>query len=79
MLRKKYRSLYAIVAAVCFVASQTLSVYAAANSTLTPQQLGTVFDGVESIVTQLEEIGLSESDISELSHLTPRENSFYNR
>ena len=32
---------------------------------------------MESIVVQLEEIGLSEADISELFHLTPRENGFY--
>ena len=34
------------------------------------------FDGVESIVVQLEGIGLSEADISELFQLTPRENGF---
>ena len=77
MVRKRERSLCAIVVAICFVVSQSLSVYAATNSTLTSQQLGTIFDGVESIVVQLEEIGLSEADISELFHLTPRENGFY--
>ena len=74
MVRKRERSLCAIVVAICFVVSQSLSVYAATNSTVTAQQLGTIFDGVESIVVQLEEIGLSEADISELFHLTPREN-----
>lgn len=34
---------------------------------------------MESIVVQLEGIGLSEADISELFQLTPRENGFYSQ
>ena len=77
MVKKRELSLCAIIVAICFVVSQSLSVYAVTNSTLTSQQLGTIFDGVESIVVQLEGIGLSEADISELFQLTPRENGFY--
>lgn len=64
MVKKRELSLCAIIVAICFVVSQSLSVYAVTNSTLTSQQLGTIFDGVESIVVQLEGIGLSEADIS---------------
>lgn len=32
----------------------------------TTQQLGDILDGIESIVIQLEELGLSETDINEL-------------
>ena len=77
MVKKRELSLCAIIVEICFVVSQSLSVYAVTNSTLTSQQLGTIFDGVESIVVQLEGIGLSEADISELFQLTPRENGFY--
>lgn len=77
MVKKRELSLCAIIVAICFVVSQSLSVYAVTNSTLTSQQLGTIFDGVESIVVQLDGIGLSEADISELFQLTPRENGFY--
>lgn len=76
MVKKRELSLCAIIVAICFVVSQSLSVYAVTNSTLTSQQLGTIFDGVESIVVQLDGIGLSEADISELFQLTPRENGF---
>lgn len=77
MIKKRKRSLCAVMVVICLILSQSLSVYAATNSALTTQQLGTIFDGVESIVVQLEEIGLSEDDISDLFHLTPRENGFY--
>ena len=62
MVKKRELSLCAIIVAICFVVSQSLSVYAVTNSTLTSQQLGTIFDGVESIVVQLEGIGLSYRD-----------------
>lgn len=52
MVKKRERSLCAIIVAIFFVVSQSLSVYAVTNSTLTSQQLGTIFDGVESIVVQ---------------------------
>ena len=60
MVKKRELSLCAIIVAICFVVSQSLSVYAVTNSTLTSQQLGTIFDGVESIVVQLDGIGLSD-------------------
>ena len=39
--------------------------------------MGVLFDGMESIVVQLEEMGLTEEDISDLFGVLPREDSFY--
>lgn len=39
--------------------------------------MGFLFDGMESIVVQLEEMGLTEKDISDLFGVLPREDSFY--
>ena len=52
-------------------------IMASGSSTITEQQLGVLFDGMESIVVQLEEMGLTEEDISDLFGVLPREDSFY--
>lgn len=79
MFKRKYRSLCAIILSICFIASQTMNVYALTNTNTLPttQQLGDILDGIESIVIQLEELGLSETDINELFQLSRREDSFY--
>ena len=43
MVKKRELSLCAIIVAICFVVSQSLSVYAVTNSTLTSQQLNLLF------------------------------------
>lgn len=79
MFRLRYRSFCAIILSICFLASQSMNVYASTNTNTLPttQQFGDILDGIESIVVQLEELGLSESDISELFQLSRREDSFY--
>ena len=57
--------------------SQSYTAMASGSSTITEQQLGVLFDGMESIVVQLEEMGLTEEDISDLFGVLPREDSFY--
>ena len=52
-----------IVLAVSLVLSQSYTAMASGSSTITEQQLGVLFDGMESIVVQLEEMGLTEEDI----------------
>ncbi len=66
-----------IVLAVSLVLSQSYTAMASGSSTITEQQLGVLFDGMESIVVQLEEMGLTEEDISDLFGVLPREDSFY--
>lgn len=51
-----------IVLAVSLVLSQSYTAMASGSSTITEQQLGVLFDGMESIVVQLEEMGLTEED-----------------
>lgn len=52
-----------IVLAVSLVLSQSYTAMVSGSSTITEQQLGVLFDGMESIVVQLEEMGLTEEDI----------------
>ncbi|RGF38715.1 MULTISPECIES: hypothetical protein [unclassified Roseburia] len=66
-----------IVLAVSLVLSQSYTAMASGSSTINEQQLGVLFDGMESIVVQLEEMGLTEEDISDLFGVLPREDSFY--
>lgn len=65
-----------IVLAVSLVLSQSYTAMVSGSSTITEQQLGVLFDGMESIVVQLEEMGLTEEDISDLFGVLPREDSF---
>ena len=56
-----------IVLAVSLVLSQSYTAMASGSSTITEQQLGVLFDGMESIVVQLEEMGLTEEEYNHRS------------
>ncbi|MDD3414934.1 MAG: hypothetical protein PHY47_13155 [Lachnospiraceae bacterium] len=79
MARKKrlIRMLVALVVTTCLVASQSFTAFASNTSSVSQQQLGVLCDGMESIVVQLENLGLSQKDISDLFELSPREDAFY--
>lgn len=74
-VRKNLRQLVTSMLAISLAVSNT--VYASDTLMISQEQLGLMFDGVESIVVQLEELGLSKQDISELFQISPREDSFY--
>ena len=74
---KKLKFIIVSVLSVLFFFNQTASVYASSGSTMTSEQVDTLFNGIESITTQLENIGLSDQDISDIFRLKPREESFY--
>lgn len=71
------KRIFSVFVAVCLVMAQSMNVSAAGNVGLSVEQLNTLLDGMDSIVLQLEELGLNDSEISGLFQLTPREDSFY--
>lgn len=75
--RRIMKSSVALIVTICLLMNQTYIVKAEESSTITVEQLGILFDGVESIVIQLKELGLTEEDIHALFSLTPREEDFY--
>ena len=56
---------------------QSMNVNAAGNEGLSAEQLNTLLEGMDSIVLQLEELGLNDSEINGLFQFTPREDNFY--
>ena len=74
---KKLKLIIVLVLSMIFFFNQTTSVYASSGSTMTSEQVDTLFNGIESITMQLENIGLSDQDISDIFHLKPREEEFY--
>ena len=61
---------------VCLIVVQSVNVFAAEDK-VSDEQLEAIMDGVNSIVVQLELLGLNDSEISEIFQLSPRESSFY--
>ncbi|WP_455720394.1 hypothetical protein [Agathobacter sp.] len=68
-----------VLLSTIFIFYQIVPVYGNTNSAMTNEEVGNLFSGIESIVTQLEDIGLSAQDISDIFHLQPKDTSFYTR
>ncbi len=77
MSKRMCKRIFSVFVALCLVIVQSMNVNAASNAGLSPEQLNTLLDGMESIILQLEELGLNDREISELFQFTPREDSFY--
>lgn len=63
--------------ALCLIFVQSVNVHAESAACASVGELSILLDGVDSIVAQLEELGLSVTDINELLELSPREPGFY--
>lgn len=77
MKTKMCYKIIAIMMAICLFIVQNIDIYASNNSMITAAQLGTLLNGMNSIVTQLESLGLSLEEIMGLFELTPRDSSFH--
>ena len=73
---KTVRRVISIFMSVCLIVVQSVNVFAAEDK-VSDEQLEVIMDGVNSIVVQLESLGLNDNEISEIFQLSPRESSFY--
>ena len=73
---KTVKKVLSVLMSICLIVIQSINVFAAENK-VSDEQLATIMDGVNSIVAQLESLGLNDSEISEIFQLSPRESSFY--
>lgn len=77
MFRRILKKSIAVLVVIILTANYPLAAFADDATTLTAAQLGNMIDGMESITTQLKDMGLSEEDIKELLEVPSRESSFY--
>lgn len=71
------KRIFSVFVAICLVMVQSMNVNAANSEGLSIEQLNTIFDGMDSIMLQLKDLGLNDREINELFQFTPREDSFY--
>lgn len=71
------KRIFSVILSLSLVMVQSMNVNAAGNEGLSAEQLNALLEGMDSIVLQLEELGLSDSEINGLFQFTPREDNFY--
>ncbi|MGN0270073.1 MAG: hypothetical protein ACI4CX_05190, partial [Candidatus Weimeria sp.] len=76
MVARKFRKFIALLLSICIVFSQNVTAYAETNLP-SEKQFSSILDEIYSIIDQLYELGLDDSDIREIFTLTKREDSFY--
>ena len=77
MWKKMCKKVFSVFVAICFIMVQSMSVSAEGNNGMSVEQLNTILNGMDSIVLQLENWGLSDREINEWFQFTPRESTFY--
>lgn len=77
MSKKMCKRIFSVILSLGLVMVQSMNVNAAGNEGLSAEQLNTLLEGMDSIVLQLEELGLNDSEINGLFQFTPREDNFY--
>ncbi len=77
MCKRMWRKVLSVFVSICFIMVQSMNVNAAGNNELSVEQFNTILNGMESIVSQLENWGLNDKEIDEWFMFAPRESSFY--
>jgi len=79
MKRKRFRNMFIVVVmSVCLCFTFTLShVHAANLNSITPQQLEAMLNEMESVIGQLESLGLNVEQIEALFSVNKTEGAFY--
>lgn len=72
------KRILSIVMALCLIVIQSVNVNAANSNQISEEQLDNILKGMDSIVLQLESLGLNDSEINEIFQLSAREDDFYN-
>ncbi len=77
MRSKIGKRILSIVMTLCLIVIQSVNVNASNSNQISEEQLGNILKGMDSIVLQLESLGLNDSEINEIFQLSARESEFY--